>query len=103
MKPFIDGAVWSIDSVPLHVNPGSEAEHNNHEYYRVKDIFQYSSLSPLRNDQPGVFIPEAELNLDPLMKDWVQDNKKRIIDNHLPVVHRIQGRWTLSLRLVNRL
>jgi hypothetical protein len=103
MKPFIDGTVWAIDSVPLHVNPGSNAENNNHEYYRVKDIFQYSSLSPLRNNHLGVFIPETELDIDPLMSEWVRSNKQRIIDNHLPVVHRIQGRWTLSLRLVNRL
>jgi hypothetical protein len=103
MKPFIDGTVWSIDAVPLHIKPGPEAENNNHEYYRVRDIFQYSSLGPLRNDHFGVFIPETELNIDPLMSEWIKSNKQRIIDNRLPIIHRIQGKWTLSLRLVNRL
>jgi hypothetical protein len=103
MKPVIDGEVWAIETKPIHANPGSDLEHSNYEFYRVKDIFSYSSSQQLMNNKPGAFIPRDMLAVDETTDTWVQDNKLKIIEYQLPIVRRNQGTWTIDLGLVNRL
>jgi hypothetical protein len=104
MSAAIDGEVWSIDGVPLYLNPGIEEDSNRAEFFRVKDIFIYNSINSLPINKGGVFIPRHALsNITGRNKEWVERSRQRIIDSSLPIVCYVNNEWIIDLTLVNNI
>jgi len=103
MSAIIDGEVWSIDSVPLYLNPGVEEQSNNEEFFRVKDIFSFNSINNPPINKSGVFIPRHVFtNMTEHIENWISWNKKRIVDSSLPIVRCVNNEWIIDLTLVNK-
>lgn len=95
---IITGEVWAVEEFHIH---GNHNPVEKDEYFRVKDMFQYSNNI---NQPAGVYIPRSQFqDVDARTELWVNANRDRIIEHRLPIVRYTQGRWTIDLGLVNRL